>query len=99
MKLSELAQKPRLIAVVLDDEDTMAEHGESVEFWTWDRQPMHVFMKLANINADNATAVIDAVRDLVLTEQGDPVLTDGVVLPTRVMMRVLTKVVENLGKS
>ena len=99
MKLTELAKKPQLILVTLDDEETLAEHGEAIEFWTWDRQPMDVFMKLANVDQNNATTVVEAVKHLILDEEGRPVLTADAVLPTKLMMRVITKVVENLGKS
>jgi hypothetical protein len=98
MKLSELAKKPQLIKISMDDEDIISEFGEALEFWTWDRQPMDVFMKLANVNSDNAGSIIEAVRQLVLDETGHPVLTTDAMLPTKVMMRVLTRVVENLGK-
>jgi len=99
MKLTELAKKPQLIQVTLDDEETVAEHGEAIEFWTWDRQPMDIFIKLANVDANNATSVVEAVKHLILDESGKPVLTADAVLPTKVMMKVITKVVESLGKS
>jgi hypothetical protein len=98
MKLSEIAKKPQLIMITIDDEDIVAEFGEVLEFYTWDRQPMDIFMKLANVNSDNAGSIIEAVRQLVLDEAGQPVLTADSMLPTKVMMRVLTKVVESLGK-
>lgn len=99
MKLTELAKKPQLIKIVLDDAETIAEHGEAIEFWSWDRQPMDVFMKLANVDQNNAATVIDAVKNLVLDETGRAIITEDTVLPTKIMMRVITCVVENLGKS
>lgn len=98
MKLSEIAKKPQLIQITIDDEDIVQEFGEALEFWTWDRQPMDIFMKLANVNPENASNIIEAVRQLVLDDQGNPVITNDNMLPTKVMMRVLTKVVESLGK-
>lgn len=98
MKLSELAKKPQLVKVTIDDADIVQEFGEPLEFWTWDRQPMATFLKLASVDQNNTGSVIDAVRDLVLDEAGAPVLTGDVSLPTVVMMRVITKIVEGLGK-
>ena len=98
MKLSELAKKPQLIPVTIDDADIVADYGSVIEFWTWDRQPMDVFLKLASINGENQAAVMEAVKELVLNEDGTQVITNDVSLPTRVMMRVITKVVEGLGK-
>jgi hypothetical protein len=99
MKLSQLAKKPQLIRIEITDEDIVKEFGEPIEFWTWDRQPMDTFMKLANINPDNVNSVLEAVRTLVLDENAEPIITNDAMLPTNVMMRVLTRVVENLGKS
>ena len=48
MKLSEITKKPQLIEVLIDDEETVKEFGEALTFHTWDRQPMDVFIKLAN---------------------------------------------------
>lgn len=98
MKLSELAKKPQLTKITISDEDIVAEFGEPLEFWTWDRQPMDLFLKLAAIDQTNTASVIDAVRGLILDEDGKPVLDKDVTLPTKVLMRVITEVVESLGK-
>jgi hypothetical protein len=98
MKLSELAREPQLVKVVLDDADLVADYGEAIEFWTWDRQPMDSFMKLASVNPDDTSTILFAVRSLVLDEAGRPVLSEKTSLPTRVMLRVIAKVVDGLGK-
>lgn len=98
MKLSQLAGKPQLIEVIIDDEDIVTEFGEAIEFYTWDRQPMDVFLRLASVDAANYSSILDAVRTLVLDEEGKPVLNGENSLPTKIMMRVITKVIEGLGK-
>lgn len=98
MKLSDIATKPKLIEITLDDEDIRAEFGEAITFWTWDRQPMSVFLKMAAVDQGNVSTIIDAVRELVLDEAGDRVLVDDRVLPTAVMMKVIMRLVEDLGK-
>lgn len=98
MKLSQLAGKPQLIEVIIDDADIVEEFGETIEFWTWDRQPMDMFLRLAAVDATNYASILDAVKSLVLDEQGKPVLDGENSLPTKVMMRVITKVIEGLGK-
>lgn len=98
MKLSDLASKPKLIKVELDTKEVIKEYGEALEFWTWDRQPMKQFVKLAQINNDNFDTIMDSVRDLVLDEKGEQIITDEVTLPTAILMQVVGKVVETLGK-
>jgi hypothetical protein len=98
MKLENLAGKPQLIMITIDDEDIVKEFGEAIEFYTWDRQPMDVFLRLASVDSGNYSSILDAVRTLVLNSEGEPVLTGENSLPTKIMMRVITKVIEGLGK-
>lgn len=98
MKLSELARQPQLIEITIDDADIVEQFGEPLTFWTWDRQPMDIFLKMASIDSSNAGQIIDAVKSLILDEAGQPVLRDGQALPTSVMMRVITRIVDALGK-
>jgi hypothetical protein len=98
MKLNQLSAKPVLVLVSLDDEATITEFGEALEFHTWDRQPMDVFMKLANMDQSNPGAIIDIVKTLILDEAGKPILSDDNMLPTKVLMRAIAKVSEQLGK-
>jgi hypothetical protein len=98
MKLSQLTAKPQLIDIHIDDEDTIKEFGEQIEFWTWDRQPMGVFMKLANASGQDTGGIIEIVRTLILDEKGKEILKDDEMLPTHVLMKAIAKVTELLGK-
>lgn len=98
MKLSQLAAKPQLIKLTVDDEATVKEFGEPVEFWTWDRQPLDTFMKLANSDNSNPGEMIDVVRTLILDETGKQVITKDSMLPSTILIKVIGKIVETLGK-
>tara|TARA_R110002153_G_scaffold117159_1_gene261172 strand:- start:230 stop:544 length:315 start_codon:yes stop_codon:yes gene_type:complete len=104
MKLSEITQKPQLIEVLIDDKETIKEYGEALSFHTWDRQPMDVFIKLANLASNienknpNIGDMIDVVRDLIVDEKGKPLLTDNNAMPTNILVKVIQKVTESLGK-
>jgi hypothetical protein len=98
MKLSQLAAKPQLIQVVLDTEDIVKEFGEPIEFYTWDRQPLETFMKLANSNQNNTTDMIEIVRTLILDEDGKHIITKDNMLPSAVLIAAISKIVEVLGK-
>jgi hypothetical protein len=98
MKLSTLAAKPQLIEITLDDEEIQAEFGEAVTFWTWDRQPIGVFMQLSNIGDEKEINVFDIVRKLILDEEGKEIIALDNTLPTKVLMKAITKVTELLGK-
>jgi hypothetical protein len=98
MKLSSLTAKPQLIDVHIDDEETIKEFGEAIEFWTWDRQPMEVFMKLANATGNDTSGIISIVRTLILDDKGKEILKDDEMLPTHLLMKAIGKVTELLGK-
>lgn len=98
MKLSQLAAKPQLITVVLDDEETVKELGEPLEFCTWDRQPLEVFMKLANANQNDMGSMIEIVKKLILDENGKEIISGDIMLPSQVLIKCIGKVVESLGK-
>lgn len=98
MKLSDLARTPQLVEITISDDDIIAEYGESITFYTWDRQPLEVFLRLSNIDNNNSSALMESVRTLVLDENGKGILTNDIALPNNVLLKVITRVVESLGK-
>lgn len=98
MKLSELARKPQLVEVTIDTPEIIEEYGEPLTFHTLDRQPMDVFLRMASMTQDNYAEIVNCVRDLILTETGEPMLADGAALPPRVIMAVVGVVIDGLGK-
>jgi hypothetical protein len=98
MKINQIASKPQLIKVTLDDEQTITELGEALDFWTWDRQPLEKFMRLASVRQDNPQEIIEVVKDLILDEEGKVVIQGDIMLPTQILIRIIQKVTETLGK-
>jgi hypothetical protein len=98
MKITQLVAKPVLTLFTLDDKDTIKEYGEAIEFWSWDRQPIDVFMKLANVTENDNATLIRVAKDLILDENGKSCLVDGNMLPTKILMKCISKIVQVLGK-
>jgi hypothetical protein len=99
MKLSQISKEPILIELSIDDEDTVKEYGEPLTFFTWDRQSMDVFTRIANVGEGNdLVKLLEIVKTLILDEEGNQVLSDKNMLPTSVLMKVMNKVTEQLGK-
>lgn len=98
MKLTQLTAKPQLVQIELNDEETIKEFGEPLEFWIWDRQPLDKFIRMAQMRGEDMSELIIAVNEMVLDEEGQSIIKDGLMLPTNVMTRVIGKVVETLGK-
>lgn len=97
MKLNQLASKPQLVKLTLDDAETVKEYNEPIEFWTYDRQPMDVFVKLAQLTTSDVGEIISIVRTMILDEKGKAIIVDDVTLPTPVLIRAVAKITELLG--
>ena len=98
MKLTQLAAKPQLVKITIEDLEIVKEYGEPIEFWIWDRQPMDKYIKLAQLKSENLPELIDTVKEMILDDTGQPILRDEMMLPTTVLTRVIARVVETLGK-
>ena len=55
-------------------------------------------MKLASSSQNNPAEIIDVVRTMILDEDGKQVITGDNMLPTSVLIRIISKIVETLGK-
>lgn len=93
MKLKELAAKPKLVKVVIDNKEIVDQYGE-IEFYTWDRQPMHVFMKLAAAGDDDRAAMFGVLRTMILDEKGEQILVNETTIPTDVLVAAMHKISE-----
>jgi hypothetical protein len=98
MKLSELSQKPELLKITIDSEHIVEKYKEELEFWVYDRQPLDVFSRLANADSADTSHLIILLKDLILDEDGKPVIADDRVLPMDVMVEAVKLIGERLGK-
>ena len=97
MKLQQLARKPTLLKQVIDDAEIVEKYGEPVEFYVYDRYDMNTLMRLASVEGENFSAITDIVKELVLDEEGNPVITDENSLPLDIMLKVVEATVNQLG--
>lgn len=98
MKLTQLAAKPQLVRIELDDEEIRKEYNDSLEFWVWDRQPLEHFVKLVTTETNELGKMITLVNEMILDENGEKVMQDGFALPSNIVLKVINAVTEKLGK-
>tara|TARA_R100001510_G_C7656880_1_gene217532 strand:- start:12293 stop:12589 length:297 start_codon:yes stop_codon:yes gene_type:complete len=98
MKLAELSQKPELIKIEIDKAELVEKYGDTLEFYCFDRQPLDTFTKLANADSKDAGAMTMLMKDLILNEEGEPIINGESVLPMDVMIEAITMIGERLGK-
>lgn len=98
MKLKDLAAKPQLKELFIDDEAFVEEYGEKLSFFIHDRLPIEKYTELASIKTDDAGEMYKIIKDLILDENGHPIMSEGNVLPIGLMNAAVMKVTEHLGK-
>lgn len=98
MDLKSLVAKPQLKMIQIDDEETVKEYGEPLEFYVWDRQPVETFMRLADLDKANFSRVVELVNELILDKDAKPVVEPGMALPQAIYIKAIEKVVAALGE-
>jgi|TARA_B110000908_G_C9902404_1_gene291668 hypothetical protein len=97
-KLSDLAGKPELTSMVIDNADIVEKYGEELEFYVYDKLPISTYTKLASLDSKDAGQLYAAVKDLILDDKGLPVVNEEKTLPMDIMNAAILKVTESLGK-
>jgi hypothetical protein len=98
MKLADLAQKPQLTKLTISNPELVEKYGDELEFYMYDRQPLDVFSKMANASTDDLDTYFSLLTQIILKEDGTPVMSDDHVLPVDVMTEAMKLIGENLGK-
>lgn len=98
MKLSELASKPQLTKITITKPELVEKYGDEIDFFVYDRQPLDVFTKFANTKEGDIGTYVDTLVEIILNEEGKPVMADGNVLPMDVMVEAMTLIGNTLGK-
>ena len=78
MKLSELAQKPRLEKITITSETLVEKYGDELDFFIYDRQPIDIFTKLADVTE---SGIVIAVNKLLLSNAFVPMDITSITVP------------------
>jgi hypothetical protein len=52
INIKNLATKPVLVKVTLDDPEIVSNYGDALEFWVWDKQPLTKFIKFSPMQSN-----------------------------------------------
>jgi hypothetical protein len=100
MDIKQLAKKPELVEVVLDDEAIVKEYGEPITFWMKDFVDINTYFEFFKSQSAKEGQEINALmRKIILTNQGLPALGEDEALPIDISIAALTKINDTLGKS
>lgn len=99
MNLSKLATKPQLVKLSIDDQETLDNYGEALDFWVLDRLPIDQYMKFTTVDETHIDQMFDLAMGLILDENGDVIVTRDNQLPMDLMIKAVNLIVDHLGNS
>lgn len=100
MDISKLAKKPQLVQLVLDEKDIVERFGEPITFYLKDHMGVSTYFDFYKLQqAEDDSLLNDLLRKLILKEDGTPALAEDEVLPVQLILAILMKINDFLGKS
>jgi hypothetical protein len=100
MDISKLAKKPQLEKLVLDEPDIVERFGEPVTFYIKDQMGVSTYFNFYKLQqSEDDTLLNDLLRKIVLKEDGTPAIGEGEVLPVSLILAILMRINDFLGKS
>lgn len=100
MLIKQLAKRPELIEIVLDDEEIIKNYGDSVKFYMKDFVDLTTYFDFFTSQSEKDGAKLTALmRRFILNEEGAEILAEGEELPIDIMVGALSQINNHLGKS
>ena len=100
MKIDQLAAKPKLVEISLNDEEIVEAYGEPITFWMKDHLDLGTYFDFYKFQQDSTSdQLMKTLRKIILNEEGKPAIDSDSVLPVDITLAVMMKINDNLGKS
>ena len=100
MDITELAKKPKLEELLIDDQDIVDRYGESISFWIMDQMDISTYFNFYKLQqSEDAGQLNELIRKIILNKEGKPCLKKDEVFPVDITLSILVKINEFLGKS
>jgi hypothetical protein len=100
MNIQQLAKKPELEELKLDDEGIIETYGEPISFWMSDHVDLTTYFDFFKYQGDkDGEQLMQVLRRIIKKEDGTPAIDEEAVLPVDITLAALMKVNDHLGKS
>jgi hypothetical protein len=100
MNITQLAKRPELFEIVVDDEDIVKTYGEAITFHMYDHVDINTYFDFYRVQQEQDGRQLNALlKKIIVDKDGKPCIGDDDMLPIDVTLAVLVKVNESLGKS
>lgn len=88
----------RLIqSLKIDDPETIERYGEPITFYCSTKSSVDILMKLSRLRTttiDHKELLLEIAKLIILDNNGNPAITDGMALPYDIMYKALHKVID-----
>lgn len=100
MDIKQLARKPKLVEVTLDNEEIVKAYGDEIKFWMYDFVDINTYFDFFKSQSEGDNQQLNAMmRSIILDKAGKPALAHDEALPIDIAVLALQKINETLGKS
>ena len=100
MFIKDLAKKPELMEITIDDEEIVKNYGDAITFWMRDFVDLNTYFDFFASQTERDGVKLNAMlRGFILNEQGESVIGEDEELPIDILVAALTKINDALGKS
>lgn len=100
MNIKELANKPKLIEINLDDPTIVEKYGEAITFHTYDTVSLSTYFDFYDARSDNQFGNLEKImRKMILSDTGKTIIEDDEDLPIDIATAAIQKIGDVLGKS
>jgi hypothetical protein len=100
MNIKKYASVPKLVEIILDNEELVERYEEPITFYSYDVVPMTTYFEFFNARSNNEFVQLDKMmKNMILDKDGKRVLADNEDLPIDIAAAAINKLGEILGKS
>jgi hypothetical protein len=100
MNIKELAAKPQLIQITIDDPAIVEKYNDTITFYTYDVVSLSTYFDFYDARNESQLGNLEKmIRKLVLLEDGTPAIADDEDLPIDIATSAIQKIGDVLGKS
>lgn len=100
MDITKLAKKPQLVKLDITDDDIVTSYGDTITFYMIDQMDISTYFNFYRLQQnENGDLLNELLRKLILKEDGEPALGEDEVFPVDLILAILVRINEFLGKS
>lgn len=99
MDITKLAKKPKVTRLEITEQDIIDKYKEPIVFYMLDELDLSTYFEFYKLQHNQESALLnDLLRRLILKEDGTPALAQDEIFPVDIILAVLVRINDFLGK-